>query len=359
MTSTIGLTAPRALLAAALALSACGNLTAGNADQSIGALTLVSTETTTQTPVAAAPLRESVTGSGSIGPVTIVSFPLGTAAYNMTIGPDGMPWFQADSLMHVASDDTITSVPYGGGPTSVVYDGAGGLWMPNWNTPGLDRLDVASQQYQSYKAPSPLSRPTAVASDQHGQIWMSGGDTDAVGRLDATNHLYVVASEDAPTPITLTTAGLAVSTDGQVFVSDYAQGRIGRVQAGQFVWTDLGGDLNAPSGLAAGDDGAVWFTSMGRPNEVGRVDRDGTLHAYSLPDWTGILSDKALGTIARGPDGAFWFTQGERQQLGRVDANGNLSYITLTDTTYPIALAFDSAGRLWFTYDGGIARVEF
>ncbi len=359
MTSIIKLTTPRALLLAALALNGCGNLTEGNVDQPIGALTLVSTESATQTPVAATSSRESITGTGSIGAVTIVNFPLGYAAYSIAIAPDGTPWFQGNSLTHVATDDTISSVPYSGGLTALVSDGAGGLWTNDWEPAGLSRFDIASQQFQTFTAPAPLSRPTSLAGDHQGNMWIAGGDTNVVGRLDSSNHVYVVANEGAPTPITLTLGGMAVSTDGQVFVSDYAQGRIGRVQAAQFVWTDLGGDVNAPSGLTAGDDGAIWFTSLGHPNEVGHVDRDGTLHAFPLPDWPTTLSDKTLSAIVPGPDGSFWFTLPERNQLGRVDASGNLSFVQLIDTRYPESLAFDPAGRLWFTYDGGIARVEF
>jgi virginiamycin B lyase len=354
MTSNIKLAAPRTLLVAALALNACGNLTEGNIDEPIGALTLVSTDSSPSMPVAATATPESITGSGSIGAVTIVNFPLGFGTYDIAIAPDGTPWFQGNSIMHVASDDTVSAVPYGGGPSGLVFDGKGALWQN-----GLCRFDITSQQFQTYTVPAPLSRPTSIAADDQGNIWLTGGDSNVVGRLDASNRVYVVANEAAPTPITVTLGGLALSSDGQVFVSDYAQGRIGRVQAAQFAWTDLGGDLNAPSGLTAGDDGAIWFVSLGHPNEVGHVDRDGSLHAFSLPDWPSPLSDKSGSRIVRGPDGAFWFTLMERHQLGRVDANGDLSFIQLVDTRYPVALAFDPAGRLWFTYDGGIARVEF
>jgi streptogramin lyase len=371
MTSTFKLTAPRTLLLlAALALDACGNLTEGSVDQPIGALTLLSTTSSTQMPVTAPITMESTSGTDPIGPVTIVNIPLNSSG--LAIAPDGTVWTGTGSLtipgpgasfFHVASDDTVTSIPCPDNvfPGAPISDGIGALWSMTENAPGpgLVRFDLGSQQFQTYMAPNPVSRPTGMVSDQQGNLWLSGGDSDVVGRVDATHHVYVVANENAPVPLTVTTGGLAVSSDGQVFVSDYAQGRIGRVQGGKFVWTDLGGDLNAPSGLTVGADDAVWFVSLGHPNEVGRVDRDGSLQAFPLPDWPTTLSDKSQSAITRGPDGSFWFTLPERQQLGRVDANGNLSFITLTDTIYPGTLAFDPAGRLWFSYDGGIARVEF
>src|SRR6185437_2027268 len=219
-----------------------------------------------------------------------------------------------------ASDDTVAylQMPSGGGlAPAIVSDGLGTMWMANWDpTAAMLRLDATTDDMQLFAVPNPLSRPSAVASDGQGGIWMSGGDQPVVGRLDSTNHVFVVAAESAPAPITVSTAGIAIASDGGIFVSDYDQGRIGHVQGTGFAWTDVGGSAAAPSGLCAGDDGSVWFVSLGGPNEVGRVDADGTLHAFPLPASTAVLSTKSVSTIARAPDGSFWFTLPERGQLG-------------------------------------------
>jgi virginiamycin B lyase len=231
--------------------------------------------------------------------------------------------------------------------------------MADWTpVPGVSRLDTTTFDLQTYTVPAPLSRPTTVASDGQGGIWLGGGNQPIVGRVDTTNQVFVLAAESAPAPITVSTGGVAIASDGRVFISDYDGGRIGRVQGSGFAWTDLGGAINAPSGLTAGDDGSVWFVSLGQPNEVGRVAHDGTFQAYPLPAADQPASEKSAGEIVRAPDGAFWFTLPEQAQLGRVDGNGQLSFIQLDAGILPRGLAFDPSGRLWFTADPGFGRIE-
>jgi virginiamycin B lyase len=345
-------------------LGGCGDLTEGNVKQPIGALTLMSSSQTTFSPKDSSIQRSSVTGTGSIGTVALASFSvdLDIAVDTVAIAPDGTAWFSnSGRLLRVAADDSVTEVQMPSGEnfaSSMVSDGVSALWMANWGDKGVGRLDPLTGELQFFSVPSPLSRPTAVTSDGHGGIWLTGGDRPIVGRVDAMNQVFVVASQSAAPPITISTGDVAIASEGRLFISDYDQGRIGRVQGTGYLWTDMG-NAAAPSGLAAGDDGAVWFTSLGRPNEVGRVDGEGTLTAYTLPAWPTQLSDKSISAIARAPDGAFWFTLPERSQLGRVDANGNLSFIQLTTPTLPRVLAFDPSGRLWFTTNQGWGRIEF
>jgi streptogramin lyase len=354
-------------LAALLALGGCGNLTEASVDQPIGELALVSSSGGGLTPVSSTTQQTTVTGSGSIGTVTVVSFAAGTgiAPDAVAVASDGAPWFtMAGQLLRVAPDDTIASVPMptvDGFAPAIVSDGLGALWMADWSpVQGISRLDTTTFDLQTYSVPAPLSRPTTVGSDGRGGIWLGGGNQPIVGRVDTTNQVFVLAAESAPAPITVSTGGVAIASDGQVFVTDYDGGRIGRVQGNGFAWTDLGGTTNAPSGLAAGDDGSVWFVSLGQPNEVGRVAHDGTLQAYPLPAADQPPSEKSSSEIVRGPDGAFWFTLPEQAQLGRVDGNGQLSFIQLLDGgSLPRGLAFDPSGRLWFTSDPGFGRIEF
>lgn len=363
MTSTIKSLIGSSYLATLLALGGCGNLTEASVDQPIGVLALVSSSGGGLTAVPSTTQRTTVTGSGSIGTVTVVSF-AGPAPDAVAVASDGAPWFtMAGQLLRVAPDDTIASVPMPMGEgyaPAIVSDGLGALWMADWTpVPGVSRLDTTTFDLQTYSVPAPLSRPTTVASDGRGGIWLGGGNQPIVGRVDTMNQVFVLAADSAAAPITVSSGGVAIVSDGQIFISDYDGGRIGRVQGSGFAWTDLGGTTNAPSGLTAGDDGSVWFVSLGQPNEVGWVAHDGTLEAYPLPAADQPAPGKSLGAIVRGPDGAFWFTLPEQAQLGRVDGNGQLSFIQLDAGSLPRSLAFDPSGRLWFTSVPGFGRIEF
>ena len=64
-------------------------------------------------------------------------------------------------------------------------------------------------------------------------------------------------------------------------------------------------------GIAAGPDGALWFTNSGS-NSIGRITTAGTVTNYTGPGISGP------GGIAAGPDGALWFTN-YVEQLDRAD----------------------------------------
>lgn len=60
---------------------------------------------------------------------------------------------------------------------------------------------------------------------------------------------------------------------------------------------------SGPFGIALGSDGAVWFTEI-TGNKIGRLDTDGKIIEYDLPEKASFPS-----MIVAGPDGALWFTE--------------------------------------------------
>src|ERR1035438_8811512 len=80
-----------------------------------------------------------------------------------------------------------------------------------------------------------------------------------------------------------------------------------------------------PWGIAAGPDGALWFTeSVGK---IGRITTSGTITEYTVP--TAV----SLGDITAGPDGALWFTDFGGNKIGRITTSGTIT------NEYPIPTA--------------------
>ena len=77
-----------------------------------------------------------------------------------------------------------------------------------------------------------------------------------------------------------------------------------------------GTGISDPSGIAAGPDGALWFTNYGN-NSIGRITTAGTVTNYT---GTGISSPAG---IAAGPDGALWFTNCGNNSIGRITTTGS------------------------------------
>ena len=66
-----------------------------------------------------------------------------------------------------------------------------------------------------------------------------------------------------------------------------------------------------PFGIAAGPDGALWFTEQ-RGNKIGRITTAGSFSEFATPN----INSSPNG-IAAGPDGALWFTEQGGNKIGR------------------------------------------
>jgi hypothetical protein len=69
--------------------------------------------------------------------------------------------------------------------------------------------------------------------------------------------------------------------------------------------------MHKPYGIAAGADGALWFTSGRR--SIGRITTAGVITNYTERN----LIDQPIG-ITAGPDGALWFTNLGDASIGRI-----------------------------------------
>jgi virginiamycin B lyase len=80
------------------------------------------------------------------------------------------------------------------------------------------------------------------------------------------------------------------------------------------IYTNTG--INDPIGIAAGPDGALWFTNHGN-NSIGRITTAGAVTNFTDP------SISLPYGITVGPDGAMWFTEffgfsGHTHSIGRI-----------------------------------------
>jgi len=98
-------------------------------------------------------------------------------------------------------------------------------------------------------------------------------------------------------------------------------------------------------GIAAGPDGALWFTEV-NANKIGRITTGGAVTEFTVPPPK--LGSASPGAITRGPDGAMWF--GEVTNVGRIDMAG-----TVTDFQADPG----STGWIQTGPDGALWYIEF
>ena len=103
-----------------------------------------------------------------------------------------------------------------------------------------------------------------------------------------------------------------------------------------------------PHLMAKGADGALWFTEQ-TGHRIGRIATEGTITEFALPQ-----AGNPIG-IAAGPDGNMWFTEAPGDRIGRIDPHGTISEfaagLSAGSSTGSITAGPD--GGLWFTEDSG------
>jgi virginiamycin B lyase len=104
-------------------------------------------------------------------------------------------------------------------------------------------------------------------------------------------------------------------------------------------------------GIAAGSDGALWFTQtafVGHTGKIGRITPAGLVTSFPLPAYS-----NPTGIVA-GPDGALWFTDTGRSMIGRITTAGVVTEFGLvTLGSSPQGIVAGPDGALWFTQSWG------
>jgi hypothetical protein len=98
--------------------------------------------------------------------------------------------------------------------------------------------------------------------------------------------------------------------------------------------------MGSPGDIAAGPDGALWFTNGGKA--IGRITTNGVVTKYTDP---GVIYDS--GEISAGPDGALWFTN--YGWIGRITTNGVVTAYTNPNISQPSGITAGPDGAIWFT----------
>ena len=110
--------------------------------------------------------------------------------------------------------------------------------------------------------------------------------------------------------------------------------------------------------IVPGPDGAVWFTRNGDDRigriiiagQVGRIDRDGKIEEFPLPDRT----SKPHAVVAT-QDGGCWVTLWGSAELVRLDAVGNVvEQHQLGAGSEPHGLAVAADGSVWVALETGV-----
>ena len=177
--------------------------------------------------------------------------------------------------------------------------------------------------------------PTAVARDASGNTFVAS-QSHRVFKIDAAGHLTVFAGigvggfggdgGPARDATLFAPTGIAVDAGGNVFICDWGNARIRRVDAITLDITTIAG-----GGSDVGDGGPAASAALAGPN--------------------GVAVDSA---------GLVYIAETGANHIRKIDASGNITTVAAGDLTFPMAVAVDAAGDIFVADTGGnrVQRVD-
>lgn len=269
--------------------------------------------------------------------------------FAVAVTQDGAVWAtlaRAGAVVRRDPDGTVTTIPLGGGsePSHLTAATEDSVWVTDAG--GNRVLRVGPDGIRgSLDAPTPGARPIGIAAASSGEVWFCEAAAGALGRIDILGRVDEFAAGPADGGLSM------VACEGEsVWFTLTRADAVGYIRGGNSapVITSLPTEGSAPVGIAVATDGAAWFAEAGA-GQIGRIDRDGDLTEYPLPDTSGTPH-----AIAADPAGGCWFTLPGTNQIGFVAADGTIAVTDLpTAESGPRGIAVAADGAVWVALETG------
>ncbi|AWI09507.1 putative Ig domain-containing protein [Ereboglobus luteus] len=261
--------------------------------------------------------------------------PTATGSYAVTIGAHNAIGSDTRELIITVTaggSDITTIVPPSGGltsPASTVFDAAGNAYIADIAAGAI--MKVAGDGTVTTFATIP--QLAVVAADSSGNLYAAGNDGNVTKILaDGT-----VVSPALATGVT-TPGGIAVDSDGNVYVSKTASNTIVKITPAGAVST-LAGSGSAGSADATGD-----AASFNGPTGLALNGNTGTLYVADTVNCTIRAIDLATGTVTT--------VAGRAGVAGDIGSEGSDGKATDGTLDTPEAITIDAAGLLYIADTG-------
>jgi virginiamycin B lyase len=223
-------------------------------------------------------LAQQYGGIGTIttsGAVTLFNDPGGAETQSITTGPDGALWFTESNgtvgRMTTSGSVTHFSVAPGNAELKGIVTGPdGNLWVTQYVVGSTSFSNQVIRITPSGKSKSFTvgSGPDFICVGADRALWFTEADSNALGRITTTGkyHEYPTGFEY------LQPSGIAAGPDGALWFSDFAgRGVIGRMTTkGKVRFFRISGAPRFVE-ITPGPDTRMWFTSQLDPSGVGRI----------------------------------------------------------------------------------------
>lgn len=284
----------------------------------------------------------------------------------ITAGPGGLLWVAVHIFPPNAGEDAVVALTpsgarkytyYYGGPSGkgaafndIVEGPDAALWITDvWNFQILKM--TAQGSYTGFPLPNYI-QPLGICTGPDKALWFTGptlaSNENFIGRITTSGSIKLFSISSAANDI-------AAGSDGALWFTQPYPGGIGRITtSGKITEYGAGGQ---PWSIAPGPDKALWFTEQ-QGGRIGRITTSGKLTEFSQ----GITAGEQPQDLAAGPDGAMWFTEFIRygspsqyriraSKIGRITMKGKITeYYSrgFNRHSAPTGIATGPDGNMWF-----------
>ena len=255
----------------------------------------------------------------------LTEFPLSVPArrpFGVSPAADGVAFTErAGGIGRITSAGTITEEPHPGTEPKQIAPGPfAQLWYSDPSHDFIGSTPFAGSGPSGGGFPLAAgARPEGVATGAGGDLWVAENGAGSLARLyyqprpPGIPGLGSVQIQQLPLPDrTVGPFGICYGPDGNVWFTELAAGRIGRMSpSGAVVEFPLPAGAE-PRGIATGADLNLWITDAAR-DRILRMTPDGVVTEFPLPT-AGARPDQ----IIAGPDGRIWFSEPGADRIGRL-----------------------------------------
>jgi virginiamycin B lyase len=247
----------------------------------------------------------------------------------IALGADGALWFTQSApaeIGRMTTQGAVSEYPLAAGSSSIFPSIAlgsdGALWFVD-SSGRIDRITTGGS-LSSFPIPTGSAEPLGIAAGPDGALWFTENGENKIGRITTYG---AVTEFTLPGPI-FSPNSIAAGPDGALWFTcnDQFNGAIGRIttRGAATYWAIESSSFpvvfDAADQIAAGPEGNLWFTvDTGMvPDYIGSTSTEGSQLLYPIPQQTpnGAQAVAPSG-IAPGPDGAMWFTETLGGGIGR------------------------------------------
>ena len=292
-----------------------------------------------------------------------VSEPLPTARGQIAVAPDGTVWFASgDGVGRLrtrgsassSKDDVVrftAGFRGGGAPRGLAIDAAGGVWFAGGDA-GLGHVSESGSVSYQPVAVAALGGVDLVAAGGE-QVWFAQeDDSDQVHRLTLRGSVALEGPQTVPIasrPDDVQATGLAALDDGTLwftgrrFAASEDEELVGSISGGgvrTFPIAETGSGLGQ---IAIASDGALWVQE--RQRGLARLTPGGALERFVAPAPLDSIPDG----IAAGADGNVWLSEPHADQVVRVTPEGEIGAVRngIVPNSEPTSIAAGPDGALW------------